>query len=294
MAAEEAELLGVREEQARARAQTTLLVLLAGSVVAVALVGSALWMIRRDLAGRRRAEAALRHNEASLQAILDHTAVTIYLKDLDGRLLLVNRRFEELSQLPRSAIVGRLDSELFTGATLAVFRANDEDVLAATAPLSFERTVTIDDRLYTFLSIKSALRDEEGVPYAICVVSTDITERKHAEEEAQRLQLFLDSIIENIPNMIFVKDAQELRFVRLNRAGEALLGFGREELLGKSDYDFFPKEEADFFTGKDRQVLETGDPTDIPEESLATRDRGVRILHTKKVPIRDRHGTPQY
>src|SRR2546426_5483836 len=76
MAAEEAELLGVREEQARARAQTTLLVLLAGSVVAVALVGSALWMIRRDLAGRRRAEAALRHNEASLQAILDHTAVT--------------------------------------------------------------------------------------------------------------------------------------------------------------------------------------------------------------------------
>ena len=110
----------------------------------------------------------------------------------------------------------------------------------------------------------------------------------------ERDRLFLDSIVENIPNMIFVKDAKELRFVRLNKAGEELLGFSREELIGKNDYDFFPKEEADFFTGKDHEALSKGTLTDIPEEPIHTRYKGTRYLHTKKIPILDSKGNPLY
>lgn len=105
---------------------------------------------------------------------------------------------------------------------------------------------------------------------------------------------FLDSIIENIPDMIFVKDAEDLRFVRFNRAGEELLGYSREELLGKNDYDFFPREEADFFTRNDREVLEGRELVDIPEEPIRTRSKGTRILHTKKIPILDDCGVPIY
>lgn len=61
----------------------------------------------------------------------------------------------------------------------------------------------------------------------------DITERSEAEEELRRAEDFLNSIVENLPNMIFVKEAQELRFVRFNKAGEALLGYPREDLIGK-------------------------------------------------------------
>jgi PAS domain S-box-containing protein len=94
--------------------------------------------------------------------------------------------------------------------------------------------------------------------------------------------------------MIFVKDAAELRFVRFNRAGEELLGYSRDDLLGKNDYDLFPKEEADFFTSKDREVLARGVVGDIPEESMHTRNKGERILHTKKIAILDERDRPRY
>jgi PAS domain S-box-containing protein len=127
----------------------------------------------------------------------------------------------------------------------------------------------------------------------ICVVR-DITERKQAEEELHRMNTFLDSIVENIPNMIFIKDAEELRFVRFNKAGEDLLGNSREDLIGKNDYDFFPKEQADFFTQKDREVLTGKKVVDIPEEPIQTRIKGERSIHTKKVPILDAKGEPKY
>lgn len=112
-------------------------------------------------------------------------------------------------------------------------------------------------------------------------------------DELVHSQKFLDSILENIPNMIFVKDAKDLRFVRFNRAGEELLGYAKADLIGKNDYDFFPKEQADFFTTKDRKVLQGQVVYDIPEEPLATQN-GLRILHTKKIPILDVHGKAQY
>jgi len=126
------------------------------------------------------------------------------------------------------------------------------------------------------------------------MLTAEIAERKAAEEALKDSEGFLKSIVENIPDMIFVKEAKELRFVRFNRAGEELLGYDRAELNGKNDHDFFPSEEADFFNMKDREVLSGGTMIDIPEEPLKTRHRGVRILHTKKIPILDDDGNPKY
>lgn len=104
-------------------------------------------------------------------------------------------------------------------------------------------------------------------------------------------QIF-EAIVEHIPLMIFVKDAAELRFVLFNRAGEELLGLERDALHGKSDYDFFPKDQADFFTARDREVLEGKTPVSI-EEPIETKN-GPRFLLTKKVPILDANGEPVY
>src|SRR5258706_1397321 len=107
------------------------------------------------------------------------------------------------------------------------------------------------------------------------------------------IERFLDSLVENIPIMIFVKDAANLRFVRVNKAETDMLGIPPERLIGRNDYDLFPKQEADFFTSKDRMVLASGQLLDIPEEPIET-DRGTFILHTKKIPLLDEQGRPQY
>jgi PAS domain S-box-containing protein len=116
---------------------------------------------------------------------------------------------------------------------------------------------------------------------------------RRAERDVARANSFLDAIVENIPDMVFVKDAVTLTFTRFNRAGEELLGLTREALVGKSDYDFFPRAEAEFFIQKDREALAGKTMVDIPEEPIQTA-HGLRWLHTKKVPILDAEGTPVY
>jgi PAS domain S-box-containing protein len=116
---------------------------------------------------------------------------------------------------------------------------------------------------------------------------------RRAEQDVARANRFLDAIIENIPDMVFVKDAENLSFTRFNRAGEELLGLRRDQLMGKSDYDFFPRPEAEFFIQKDRETLASKAMVDIPEEPIQT-NRGTRWLHTKKVPILDSEGAPTY
>ncbi len=104
------------------------------------------------------------------------------------------------------------------------------------------------------------------------------------EDETRKLNAFLDSIIENIPAMVFVKDAEHLRYEVFNRAGEALTGFKRADIYGKSSRDLFPPEQAEFFLAKDRAVLAGGRMLDIPEEPIDT-PLGKHWLHTKKIPI---------
>jgi PAS domain S-box-containing protein len=121
----------------------------------------------------------------------------------------------------------------------------------------------------------------------------EITRRRILEDALRAGEGFLDSIVENIPNMVFVKGAGELRFERINRAGEELLGVDRAALLGKNDFDLFPASQAETFRARDRRTLADRAVVDIAEEPIQTK-HGERWLHTKKVPIFDEHGDPRY
>jgi len=140
---------------------------------------------------RLEADVAARTTELSasrqlLESILDASTAVIYVKDRDGRYVLVNRRHEELFHVDRGSIVGKTDYDLFPKERAEAFRVFDERVLAAGRALEAEELAPQDDGLHTYISIKAPLLDERGRPYAVCGVSTDITERKRAEEALAR------------------------------------------------------------------------------------------------------------
>jgi PAS domain S-box-containing protein len=122
-----------------------------------------------------------------LMALIDHTSAVIYMRDADGRYLLVNREYERLFQLRRDDIVGLTDHDLFPADIADAFRANDLRALAGGVPVQLEEEAPGDDGLRTYVTVKFPLTDAAGRSYAICGISTDITERKLAEQEVRRL-----------------------------------------------------------------------------------------------------------
>ena len=144
-----------------------------------------------------------------------------------------------------------------------------------------------------FLTSMRVEYDEQARPTGILCHSLDIHDRKRAEEETRQAETFLSSLVENVPSTIFVKDARDFRYVRLNRAFEQLTGYQRAEVLGKTDAELFPAPEAERFLAADQQALATGELIDIGESSV-TVTRGVRLLHTRKIPIFDGSDRAEY
>ena len=247
-----------------------------------------------DVHDRVLADQEAKRERDLLHAVLDHANVSIQVKDLDGRFLVANKRIEEDFGLPPGILVGRRLHDIWPPEEADVFAANDATVVDADGPIQVEEVAEHPDGPHTYVSTKFPLRDAKGRTFAVGGIATDITARIRVEDELRRSQAFLDSIIENIPDMVFVKDAAELRFVRFNRAGEELIGRTRDELIGRNDHDLFPPEQADSFVAADRDVLARGELVDIAEEAIDTVALGRRILHTKKIPVAGPDGEPAY
>jgi PAS domain S-box-containing protein len=183
---------------------------------------------------RRRAEQKSRENEKLPQAIIDNSLAVIYVKDLSGRYLLVNRRFTEIFHLGEETIIGRNDHDLFKQEAADAFRAMDVRVAAANCALTEEETAPQDDGLHTYVSVKSPLWDDDGKPYAVFGVSTDITERKQAEErlktslkEVNDLKAALDEHA-----IVAITDPQG-KITYVNDKFCAISKYSREELIGQ-------------------------------------------------------------
>jgi PAS domain S-box-containing protein len=147
----------------------------------------------RGIADRDR-PAPVSHSE--LIALLDHTSAVIYMRDLDGRYLLVNRQFEKLFAVSRDTIVGLTDHDLFPIEMADAFRANDLQAAANGGPVQMEETAPGEDGTHNYITVKFPLKDAAGVPYAVCGISTDITDRTRAEAEVRRLNSELEQRVE--------------------------------------------------------------------------------------------------
>jgi PAS domain S-box-containing protein len=140
-----------------------------------------------DITERKRAEQELRQAEEHIRAILEYSPNWIFLKDTEGRYLLVNREIERVFGISQEQIKGKTDTEIFPPEQAAEYRANDLKVLRAGVTMEFEEIALMEDGRHTSIVHKFPLFDAHGNIYAIGGVATDITERKRAEEELRRL-----------------------------------------------------------------------------------------------------------
>jgi diguanylate cyclase (GGDEF)-like protein/PAS domain S-box-containing protein len=119
-------------------------------------------------------------------------------------------------------------------------------------------------------------------------------EREMASAELARTRTFFHTIIEHMPAVVTVKDAREQRYMLVNQTAETIFGIARDQMIGRTLHDIFPKEQADDFAKSDHEVLESRSLVYVGEQLVATPHNGARILATKKLPIPGSNGEPQY
>lgn len=140
-----------------------------------------------DITDRKRTEAALLEEEQRFRAIIDNSKAAIFMKDAQGRYLLMNRECERLLNLTSDWICGKTDYDVFPAEVADRVRTNDQKVLEAGEAVRLEEEVPLEDGMHTYVAVKFPLLDSEGKPYALCGVSTDITDRVRLQSERDQL-----------------------------------------------------------------------------------------------------------
>ena len=186
---------------------------------------------------------AMREGDARLQAVLDNAPSIIYVKDLDGKFILVNRAFASLLRVSKEEIIGKTGHDLYPAKEADVFQANDRVAHAAGMPVQCEEILRRKDGIHTFISSKFPLCNANGEAYALCGISTDITERKQAENELRQNKHELEAAVHT--NQLIMDNSRDVictinaagNFLTVSAACEALWGYKREELIGRAYID---------------------------------------------------------
>ncbi|MYM99160.1 PAS domain-containing protein, partial [Duganella vulcania] len=246
--------------------------------------------------------AQLEKSRAQLETLYATAPVGLSYVDSQLRFVRLNDYLANLNDQPVSAHLGRHVGEMIPDA--AVRRgvlADYRTVLDSGRPLTgLQRSgypAASPGQLCHWVLSYYPQFGTDGRIAGITALLMDVSELKRTEAELRRSRQLMSSVLENIPAMIFLKRAADLRYDMFNRYGAQLLGrAGGEDFLGKHDYDFVPAAQADAFAEADRRVLAAppGEVIEIAEEPVTGADGHTRYMTTRKVALRDEHGAPTH
>ena len=175
---------------------------------------------------------ARRQSQQLLKAVVENSPAVIYVKDLEGRYLMVNHRYADIFHVDRDAMVGQTDHDIFPKEIAETFRAMDERVAAADQPLTEEETAPHDDGPHAYISVKAPLRDDAGQVYGVFGISTDVTERKRAQDALVASEERTRLIIETALDAVVAMDSSGV-ITAWSPQAEKVFGWTRDAAIGR-------------------------------------------------------------
>lgn len=231
----------------------------------------------------------INEGKRNLQSIMDNSPAVIYIKDIDGRYIFINKKWEQLFDTDNIGIIGKTDHEIFTKELADKFVANDKAVIKAKLALQSEELAPHDDGIHTYMSIKFPLFNDSQNIYAICGISTDISERKKMEEKirssAQHLKLYRDQ-----SPMATIEWNTDFQVLDWNTAAEEMFGYKLEEVKGKNFIDFMLPKNAIVNVKQiwAELMAQTGGRLSINEN--ITKDGNIILCEWHNTPLIDETG----
>ena len=245
-----------------------------------------------DITARKQAEEALTQEQYLMRMLMENIPDAIYFKDKQGRFLRISKSHAEMLGVsdPEQAL-GKTDFDFFGVEHAQAAYEDEQEIMRTGQPMlnAEEMLIWPDHPSRWVLATKLPLRDKAGQIVGTFGISRDITARKQNEQALAYEQYLMQALMDNIPDAIYFKDLHS-RFIRVNVPAANLASLKPEDIVGKTDFDFFAPDYAQATYEVEQEIIRTGQPK-IDDEQLETAPgKPSRWVSATKLPLRDKAG----
>ncbi len=252
--------------------------------------------VKPESAKRKKTGKAPIDEQNILRTLIDSLSDNIFIKDIEGRIVIDNSAHQRtLGANTLEQVVGKTDFDFFPAEMAARYDADEKRVIRSGESLidQVEPVIDKDNNQRWLLTTKVPLRDSRGIVTGIVGINHDITNRKQADELLMNERNLLRTLIDNLPDRIYIKDAQGRKILSNIADWQASGGKAMEDIIGKTDFDTYPPELAAQFWADDQTVIEAGRSIVNREEPAFDVQGNPVWTLTTKVPLRDNRGQVQ-
>ncbi|MBF2027802.1 MAG: PAS domain S-box protein [Oscillatoriales cyanobacterium C42_A2020_001] len=244
---------------------------------------------------QKQVKAAFEQSQKRLELLVEQMPIALMEWNKDRQIVQWNPAAERIFGYRSEEILGQSidllipeDARSEVGEVIKNLLNQKEGISSSNA------NITKDGRAIICEWYDTPLVNSEGELIGVAAMAIDITNRQQIEATLRQTRNFLESVLNHLPVSVIAKEAEDLRFALWNPAAQEVLGYSADAVLGRTDYDLFPQEQADRVIADDRAVLHQRKSVEIPEEIIRNAEGCDRVLRTIKTPILGMDGTPQY